>query len=203
MQQTNTQNGVKEIDVTGGFRIVQTDVKVKNAVFEDEIVKRPVFVDEVVKVPVGYEEAVAKMGDMLFERVMNSIESVLADKIEKRVHALVDDITSKLQNTKIKEELIVNVKPVEVEKPVYKDKVFEVPVVNYVDKEVINPVLKDVEVMNPILIDKPVMNAVITDVQVTNALIKDVPVERAIIREKVIEVYHKTCFDAKGNLLTE
>jgi len=197
MQQTNPQEGkVKEIEVVSGIKVIQTEYKVKSAVFEDEIIKRAVFQDEIVKIPVGYDKVVNELALEISKSVLAIVEVSMA----KQLRVLEDKIAS-LSNINTKEEVIIKTREVEVEKPIYKDVEVQVTRPVYIDKEVINPVLKDTEIVNSIVIDKAVTNCVVTDIRVTNAIIRDVEVERAVIREKVIEVIHKNCFDEKGNPL--
>ena len=195
MNQTNPQEGkVKEVEVVSGFKLIQTEYKVKTPVFEEVTIQRPIFVDHEVKIPVGYDKVVNELALEISKAVL----AIVQTSMDKQVKLLEDKISS-LRNIKTEEEVILKTKEVIVEKPVYKDVEIEVSRPVYVDKEVINPILKNVEVENAIIIDKAVTNAVITDIRVTNAIIKDVEVERAVIREKVIEVIHKNCLDSAGN----
>lgn len=195
MNQTNPQEGkVKEVEVVSGFKLIQTEYKVKTPVFEDVTIQRPIFVDHEVKIPVGYDKVVNELA----LEISKSVMAIVQVSLDKQIKLLEEKIAS-LRNIKTEEEVILKTKEVIVEKPVYKDVTIEVSRPVYVDKEVINPVLKNVEVENAIIIDKAVTNAVITDIRVTNAIIKDIEVERAVIREKVIEVIHKNCLDSAGN----
>ena len=195
MNQTNPQEGkVKEVEVVSGFKLIQTEYKVKTPVFEEVTIQRPIFVDHEVKIPVGYDKVVNELALEISKAVL----AIVQTSMDKQVKLLEDKISS-LRNIKTEEEVILKTKEVIVEKPVYKDVEIEVSRPVYVDKEVINPILKNVDVENAIIIDKAVTNAVITDIRVTNAIIKDVEVERAVIREKVIEVIHKNCLDSAGN----
>ena len=197
MNQTNPNDGkTKEIQIVAGLKVVETEYRVKSAVFEDEIVKRPVFVEHEVKVPVGFDKIVNELALEISKTVIAITEAALNKQIK-----MLEDKIQTLSNIKTEEKLIVKHIPVDVEKPnfVVRDIAVERPV--YVDKEIINPVLKNVDVTNAIVIDKAVTNCVVTDIRVTNAIIKDVEVERAVIREKVIDVIHKQCFDERGNAL--
>jgi len=188
---------VTETEVISGLKIVTTEVKIKSPVFEDfpvkvpvfqDIeVKVPVFVEKQIEVPIGLDKVVNDLALSIAEKVFTKIETILNDKLSKAI----DERISQIKYPKLIEELEITKIPVTVDVPVFKD------------KEVLNPVLKDVEIINAVIIDKPVLNAVIDDIRVNNAIIKDIEVERAVVREKVIEVIHKTCLDAKGNRLEE
>jgi len=194
MNQSNPQEGkTKEINVVAGLKVIETEYRVKSAVFEDEIVKRPIFVEEKVKVPTGWDSVINELALEISKAVIAIVES----STNKQLKLLEDKIAS-LRNVKTEEEVVLKTKEVEVEKPVYKNVDVEITRPVYVDKEVINPILKNVDVTNAIVIDKAVTNAVITDVRVTNSIIKDVEVERAVIREKVIDVIHPRYLNMKG-----
>ncbi len=195
MLQTNPPDGkTKEIQVVAGLKVVETEYRVKSAVFEEEIVKRPKFVDEEIKIPVGFEKVVNHLASEISKVVISMIDEYTVAQLK-----LVEEKIMELKNLKTEETVVFKTKDVEVERPVFKDVLVDKVV--FVDKEVINPVLKDVEVINPIIIDKKVVNSIISDIRVTNAIIKDVEVERAVIREKIIDVVHKNCYDPKGNPL--
>jgi len=191
----NQDGRVKETEVIGGFKLIQTEVKVKSPVFEDYPVKVPVFqnvevkvpvfVDEPIKVPTGLEETINALTLSIAEKILNKVQAGLKEAMDKAI----DERIKEIKYPKLVEELKVNYVDVQVDRPVFKN------------VEVINPIRKDVEVTNAIIIDKPVLNAVIEDIRVTNAIIKDVEVERAVVREKTIEVIHKQCLDSKGNPL--
>lgn len=197
MQQINptTDNKVQEVEILAGIKLVRTEVRVQTPVFEEVTIQKPKFEEVVVKVPVGFDKVANDMALEISKTVLALVETQLNQKLDR----IIDDKLASLKNVKIVEEVTVNHRDVEVERPVYKD--VEVSVPKFVDKEVINPVLKDVTVTNAILVDKAVTNAIVQDVRVTNAIITDVEVERAVIREKVIEVLHKTCLDQNGNPL--
>ncbi len=197
MQQLNPViNEAKETVVIGSVRIIEQPLRVKSAIFEDEIVKRPIFQDYEVKVPVGYDKVINELALEISKSVLAIVESGLAKQIK-----MLEEKISSLSNIKTEEQLVIKHKEVEVETPNFVIRDVPVDRISYVDKEIINPVIKNVEVQNAIVIDRAVTNAVINDIRVTNAIIKDIEVERAVIREKVIEVIHKTCLDDKGNIL--
>lgn len=195
MNQSNPViNEAKETVVIGSVRIIEQPIRIKSAIFEDEIVKRAVFVDHEVKVPVGYDKVVNELALEISKAVL----AIVQTSMDKQFKVLEDKVNS-LRNIKTEEEVILKIKEVEVEKPNFVTRDIPVDKVSYVDKEVINPVLKDVEVTNAIIIDKAVTNAVINDIRITNAIIKDVEVERAIIREKVVDVIHPRYLNLKGD----
>ena len=192
MQQNNPlPSEIKEIIVTGSIKLREVPFTVKVPVFEEIKVEKPIYVDKQVEIPVGLDKIIDSIVDTIGESVQNKVDLILS-KLEQSIESRLKEIKS----PKIVEELIVNHKTIEVERPIYKEVTIERPV--FVDKEVINVVLKDKELINPIITDVPIVNAIITDQKITNAIINDIEVERAVIREKVIDVVHPRFLNLKG-----
>lgn|SRR3990167_10392219 len=182
-------------EITSGLKVVESEYTVKVPVFEDIIIQRPIFqdieikspkfIDEQIKIPSGFDEVINSLALSISEKVFSKIEAILNERLSKAI----DERLTEIKYPKLIEELKITEIPVTIER------------FNYVDKEIINPVLKNVTVENAVITDKPVLNAIITDVRVNNCIIKEVEVINAVIREKVIEVVHKSCYDDKGNSL--
>jgi len=193
MQQTNPPlSDVRETQVVGAIRLIESPFKVKVPVFEDVVVKVPVFRDEVIKVPVGFETIVNQLALDISNAVLKQVETIVKEKLDKAI----DERINTIRVPKIVEDLIIKNKEVEIERPVYRDVEVSRPI--FVDKEIINPIKKDVEVVNAVVIDKTVVNAVVKDMPITNAIIKDVEVERAVIREKIVDVIHPRYLNLQG-----
>lgn len=195
IQSNGSSNGTQVTEILGGIKLVTSELEVKVPKFVDYEVKQPIFVAEQVNVPTGWDRVTNAIALELSEKITDKV----LELVQARLDLAIKDRLDTVRVPKVVEELKVTYKDIAVDRPIFTDITVDRPV--FKDKVIINPVTKDVEVINALIIDKPVINAVIDDIRVTNAIIKDVEVERAVIREKIVEVVHKNCLDAKGNPL--
>lgn len=122
-----------------------------------------------------------------------------------------DDVTKDAKDNKIGSLIVENVKvltrTVEVDKPIYKDKIIEIPKVKYVDEiitvtkpKIVEEIVKTqnvtvdettVEVERPVFTDVPVDRPIFKDVEVLRVNIKEeekvIEVPRVVQKTKVIE----------------
>jgi|GEM_PF-7049345 len=182
----------KEINVVAGLKVIETEYKVKNVIFEDEIVKRPVFVEEAIKVPVGLDNTLDTISSLLYEKIMQKILTSLEEKLDKAVTNRIKEIEVPTIVYKTEEKVVevekVNFRDVEVERPIFKD------------KEIINPVVKDVEVQNAILKNVEVDKPVFKDRIVINPVFEEIVIQKPKFVTKEITVIHPKYIDMKGNL---
>lgn len=194
MNQTNpAPDKTKEIQIVAGLKVVETEYRVQSPVFEEVIVKVPKFIDEPVKVPSGIDDLIETLTEQISKKVLDKIELQIGGRLDK----VIDQRIKEIKVPKIIEELTINTREVEIEKPVYREVEITKPI--YKEVEIINPIMKNQEIINAVIVDQTVINAIIKDIPMTNAIIKDVEVERAVIREKVVDVIHPRYLDLKGN----
>lgn len=198
MEHINPEQEKKEIQhVVGSIKLLEQDFEVKRPVFTDVEVERPKFVDREVDVPVGFDKLADKIGTMIADTALMHIVSSLEEKLDKAIKDRLDTIKS----PKIVEELNIIKKDVNVEVP------------KFIDKEVINAIVKDKQVINAVVKNVDVNNAVIKDVEVTNAkmknkivvnpVFKDISIDRPVYVDKEITVIHPKYIDLKGREVNE
>lgn len=192
-QQTNpAQDKVKETQVVGSFKLVETEVRIKSPIFDDVHIDKPIFVEKQIEIPTGWDKVIEELTLRISDKIMDKVELVLGARLDRAI----DQRIKEIKVPKIVEEINIIHKDISVERPIFTDVKVDRPV--FVDYEVKNPVVKDVEVINAVVVDRTVVNSIVTDQKITNAIIKDVEVERAIIREKVVDVIHPRYLKLNG-----